>query len=42
MTATDLNDARVEAFAIAHAAGLSTDDFNRIWRIIVPAARRQP
>lgn len=39
--APDLNDARVEAYDIARKAGMSVDDFNRIWRIIVPAARRQ-
>lgn len=35
----DLNAARVEAFDIAREAGVSVETFNKLWSIIVPAAR---
>lgn len=34
----DLNDARVQALKLAQDKGLSVDDFNALWTLLVPTA----
>jgi hypothetical protein len=38
----DIHDARVEALKVGIELGLDVEGFNRIWRIIVPAALAHP